>query len=47
MILKKIANKRELYFLKLTVESTKNKFIYENQKHNIPDSEKNNKNFCF
>ena len=45
--LKKLANKRELDFLKLTVESTKNKFIYENQKHNIPDSEKNNKNFCF
>jgi|LakMenE01Jun11ns_1017448.scaffolds.fasta_scaffold9934189_2 hypothetical protein len=45
--LKKLANQRELEFLKLTVESTKHKFIYENQKHNISDSEKNNKNYCF
>ena len=45
--LKKLANKRELEFLKLTVESTKNKFIFENQKNNISDEEKNNKNSCF
>jgi hypothetical protein len=45
--LKKLANKRELDFLKLTVESTKNKFIYENQKNNISDCEKNNNNLCF
>jgi hypothetical protein len=45
--LKKLANKRELDFLKLTVESTKNKFIYENQKNNISDCEKNNNNSCF
>ena len=40
--LKKISNKRELEFLKLTVESTKNKYIYENQKNNISNEEKNN-----
>jgi hypothetical protein len=45
--LKKLANIRELEFLKLTVASTKNKFIYENQKNNISDYEKNNKNYCF
>ena len=45
--LKKLANKRELDFLKLTVESTKNKFVYENQKNNISDYEKNNKSKCF
>jgi hypothetical protein len=45
--LKQLANKRELEFLKLTVASTKNKFIYENQKNNISDYEKNNKNYCF
>jgi uncharacterized integral membrane protein len=31
--LKKMTNKRELEFLKLTVESTRNKFLYENPKH--------------
>ena len=31
--LRKMTNKRELEFLKLTVESTKNKCLYENQKH--------------
>jgi hypothetical protein len=45
--LKQLANKRELEFLKLTVVSTKNKFIYENQKNNISDYEKNNNNYCF
>jgi hypothetical protein len=32
--LKKMTNKRELEFLKLAVESTKNKNLYESQKHN-------------
>lgn len=46
--LKKLTNKRELEFLKLTVESTKNKFIYENQKNNISDiNKKNNYNRCY
>ena len=31
--LRKMTNKRELEFLKLTVESTKNKCLYESQKH--------------
>jgi hypothetical protein len=31
--LKKMTNKRELEFLKLTVESTRNKILYENPKH--------------
>lgn len=44
--LKKLTNIRELEFLKLTVESTKNKYIYNNEKHNINnDIEKKNK--CF
>jgi uncharacterized integral membrane protein len=33
--LKKMTNKRELEFLKLTVESTKNKCLYENQKNHL------------
>jgi hypothetical protein len=46
--LKKLTNIRELEFLKLTIESTRNKFIYENQKNNISDvDKKNNYNCCF
>lgn len=46
--LKKLTNIRELEFLKLTIESTKNKLIYENQKNNISDvDKKNNYNCCF
>jgi len=40
--LKKLTNIRELEFLKLTIESTRNKFIYENQKNNISDVDKKN-----
>jgi len=46
--LKKLTNIRDLEFLKLTIESTKNKLIYENQKNNISDvDKKNNYNCCF
>ena len=46
--LKKLTNIRELEFLKLTIESTRNKFIYENQKNNISDvDKKNNYKCCF
>lgn len=46
--LKKLTNIRELEFLKLTIESTKNKLIYENQKNNISDvDKKNNYKCCF
>jgi hypothetical protein len=42
--LKKMTNKRELEFLKLAVESTKNKNLYEPQKHNHNDNNHNNNN---
>jgi uncharacterized integral membrane protein len=42
--LKKMTNKRELEFLKLAVESTKNKNLYEPQKHNHNDNNHNNHN---
>jgi hypothetical protein len=45
--LKKLTNKRELEFLKLTVESTKNKYIYENDKHHIAEMKNKNKYTCF
>jgi|688.fasta_scaffold06152_2 hypothetical protein len=51
--LRKMTNKRELEFLKLTVESTKNKCLYENQKHhdnninNINNINKEKKFTCF
>ena len=41
-------NVRELEFLKLSIESTKNKYIYDNQKNNISDiDKKNNYKCCF
>lgn len=46
--LKKLTNVRELEFLKLSIESTKNKYIYDNQKNNISDiDKKNNYKCCF
>ena len=39
--LRKMTNKRELEFLKLTVESTKNKCLYESQKHHHHNNENN------
>ena len=48
--LRKMTNKRELEFLKLTVESTKNKCLYESQKHhdnNINNINKEKKFTCF
>jgi hypothetical protein len=39
--LKKMTNKRELEFLKLAVESTKNKNLYEPQKHNHDNNHNN------
>ena len=43
--LKKMTNKRELEFLKLTVESTKNKILYENPKHHHNHNNNNNNNY--
>ena len=40
--LKKMTNKRELEFLKLAVESTKHKNLYENHKHHHHDDNDNN-----
>ena len=46
--LKKMTNRRELEFLKLTVESTKNKCLYENEKNHINENNhKNNHNNSF
>jgi len=49
--LRKMTNRRELEFLKLTVESTKNKCLYESQKHpeniNINNINKEKKYNCF
>jgi uncharacterized integral membrane protein len=47
--LKKMSNRRELEFLKLTVEATKHKCLYEHQKHNvnIDDINKEKKYTCF
>jgi hypothetical protein len=42
--LKKMTNKRELEFLKLAVESTKNKNLYEPQKHNHDNNNNHNNN---
>ena len=40
-----MTNKRELEFLKLTVESTKNKILYENPKHHHNHNNNNNNNY--